>query len=1254
MGRRGIEYLVHIDAPASLDLRDEVVTIYGALGVGEDERELARIAVGDLAGSTDSSTFYKLRVGDDISDWKVKPGDLLVVEYKGPDFEGDILANAYLNQVRFRDNYKTDPLSIELLLSTDYPVYRPYLEDLFHEQIAEIYALYRDDSIPVLQEVMREGLFTGITGMQALGRSSKREERQFLRYANEHLGSYMGTNYKFSEAYATWIIQNAPMSDEQYRDYFLSFSDSSRFQVVEGYIKQIQNKQLLAEWIEDASEALIDRQLPLALSLTELCLDVATLTLDDLRKAEILLLQARIYLEFNQDQRSLKLAEEAVLLYDRSGDIQGLQTARSFIADLREGNKAEVIVQSGHTMPFELVFHPDGQYYYTGGWDGFIKMWDYRSGMIVKEVNAHELMINSLSVSRDGRYLVSVDDMGYCKLLNAYTLEEIWTYRHKTEFIGEADINSDGTLIALCGGDEFVYVLSVKERNLIQKLKRHKGNVTSVRFHPENDILMSAGRDSMVYTWNLPDFSERGWYRDGSQIYHIALSPDGRTFMLVRKDSSISFWDFYDASRLGVSTTTFKRMGTSVFFAKPCFSPDNRYAVYMYEGERSYISFLRLADLTTHNFNNPHEDQISTLCFHPGGSALISSGHDLVVKTYDLSNYHFRETGTLRIVTNRPPAAPAIQVRFDTSGTHLLALISARKFTLTDLDLVNGERRLLQRSLLIGDQQKFVHDGDNSIRYFDTDRKLHVRNFKDRTDQVTATGLDDVDYYEFYPDMSKVCMRLLSDGSFRVVETVSGKTLKHIPLPNSTNLRTIYNFTLIPEEDIVYAACNSHSLIRIDLKSGKVDSITLGKKGRLEVIGVLRTADPEILLLHANRFVGLWNRISGKWKWKHVTDPDEEVYTSVAVSSDLSYVALASYTYRVEVVNVIEGKTVWERTDFGYFISNLAFNPKYPLLAVSCEDMRLSVFDYLAGSRVFQIFPQQDGDLILMDDEGSYWADKRSLNGLAYKVRTSIYPVEQFDVLYNRPDKVLSNSPCADPIYLKALEQAVTRRLEREGVRMDPITFALPNTLIANRNTIPTLTKMRKLELEVECSDYVDSLSRVHVNINGVPVLGSNGKRIACKHFSRERISLELGYGANQIKAWCSNSSGLRSLRESLEINVTLETPRPDLYIGAMAVSDYQDDGYDLKYPVKDAGDLIRQLKIDTSAYGRIFVKTLFDEEATRKNLEQLQEFFSGCGVQDRAVLFISGHGVLDDHYQFYFASSDLDFRSCRERYQLS
>lgn len=301
-------YFAHINAPASFNLSDEVITIYGALGTGESERELSRIAEGDLVGKTDSTTYYKLRGDVANSNWKVVPGDLLVVEHKGPAFEGDILANAYLNQVRFRDNYRVDPMSLSLLLTSDYPVYRPYLEDLFHEQIAEIYELYRDDSIPVLQEVMREGLFTGITGMQALGRSSKREESQFIRYASEHLGSYMGKSFKFSEAYATWIIQNAPMSDEQYRDYFLSFTDSSRIRIVEGYIKQIQKKELLKKWIGDSENALIDHQLPMALSLVELCLEIAALTGNDLQTAELFLLQARIYLEFNQDQRSLKLA----------------------------------------------------------------------------------------------------------------------------------------------------------------------------------------------------------------------------------------------------------------------------------------------------------------------------------------------------------------------------------------------------------------------------------------------------------------------------------------------------------------------------------------------------------------------------------------------------------------------------------------------------------------------------------------------------------------------------------------------------------------------------------------------------------------------------------------------------------------------------------------------------------------------------------------------------------------------------------
>jgi uncharacterized caspase-like protein len=82
-----------------------------------------------------------------------------------------------------------------------------------------------------------------------------------------------------------------------------------------------------------------------------------------------------------------------------------------------------------------------------------------------------------------------------------------------------------------------------------------------------------------------------------------------------------------------------------------------------------------------------------------------------------------------------------------------------------------------------------------------------------------------------------------------------------------------------------------------------------------------------------------------------------------------------------------------------------------------------------------------------------------------------------------------------------------------------------------------------------------------------------------------------------------------------------------------------------LKYARKDGQDIVSLFR-KSSWYASVFVDTLFDEAATRENIQRLHSFFSRAGIDDEVVFFVSGHGLLDENLDFYFGTHDIDFRS--------
>jgi uncharacterized caspase-like protein len=102
---------------------------------------------------------------------------------------------------------------------------------------------------------------------------------------------------------------------------------------------------------------------------------------------------------------------------------------------------------------------------------------------------------------------------------------------------------------------------------------------------------------------------------------------------------------------------------------------------------------------------------------------------------------------------------------------------------------------------------------------------------------------------------------------------------------------------------------------------------------------------------------------------------------------------------------------------------------------------------------------------------------------------------------------------------------------------------------------------------------------------------------------------------------------------------------KPKLYVLAIGVSQYQDDGLRLGLAAKDALDFGEVWKSQKGAmYAGTEVRVLTDAQATKGNILDGMEWIQRQVTQkDVAILFFAGHGINDPTGMFYFLPVDAD-----------
>jgi hypothetical protein len=390
--------------------------------------------------------------------------------------------------------------------------------------------------------------------------------------------------------------------------------------------------------------------------------------------------------------------------------------------------------------------------------------------------------------------------------------------------------------------------------------------------------------------------------------------------------------------------------------------------------------------------------------------------------------------------------------------------------------------------------------------------------------------------------------------------------------------------------------------------------------------------------------------------------PDSEFHKvlgnvcEIKFSRNDSMLAIGSMTHgNVSVFRYPSLKKIFEQQCGKGRVADLEFSDDGQKLYASIEDGYISVIDLAKGLITANAY-LNEGNFILVDSGGYYTANKSQIRKIAIRENEYCHPISDLDIKYNRPDIVEGELGLQDSTMLKTIHLAYKKRLEKLHLNWRTIenTDIFPLSTIVNSQFIQSRADSDHIRIPMHFNSYEGYLSAVNVWVNKVPLYGIRGIDISQLRLSQLDTALEipLANGENNIAIGCVDDRGVPGAQDKIQINYEpgQSSPGRVWFIG-IGVSHYFESGKDLDYAAKDIHDLDSAFK---SRYKNLlFDSLLIDTMVNRQTIDALKKWVAKSGINDKVILAVSGHGLLNDSLDFYLAPYGMDFKR-PERYGIS